>query len=140
MLLNAWRWWRARKAPVVDEAAEVLNVPHAEDHKTVSLILAALVSIAFAYAIWEMTGFNPSSRLMPSLTLLPGLPLALWLLFRAVRDYTPQRDPAFNEPTVLFALLGYAVAIWAIGFSIPTIALLAWMLLARARMRLVPGA
>ena len=140
LLLNAWRWWRERKAPVVDEAAEVLNLPHAEDHKTVSLILAALVSIAFAYAIWEMTGFNPSSRLMPSLTLLPGLPLALWLLFRAVRDYTPQRDPAFNEPTVLFALLGYAVAIWAIGFSIPTIALLAWMLFARARMRLVPGA
>ena len=139
LLLNTWRWWRARKSPVVDEAAEVLNVPHAENHKTVSLILAALVSIAFAYAIWEMTGFNPSSRLMPSLTLLPGLPLALWLLFRAVRDYTPQRDPAFNEPTVLFALLGYAVAIWAIGFSIPTIALLAWMLLARARMRLIPG-
>jgi putative tricarboxylic transport membrane protein len=31
------------------------------------------------------------------------------------------------------------VAIWAIGFSIPTVALLAWMLFARARMRLVPG-
>ena len=30
-----------------------------------SLILAALVSVAFAYALYEMMGFNPSSRLMP---------------------------------------------------------------------------
>jgi putative tricarboxylic transport membrane protein len=98
------------------------------------------VSVAFAYALWEMTGFNPSSQLMPSLALLPGLPLALWLLVRAIRDHRPPAgDAEFKEPAILFALIGYAVAIWAIGFSIPTVALLAWMLFARARMRLVPG-
>ena len=126
---------RARKKPLLEEAEDALNLPDAEDHKTVSLILAGLVSIAFAYAIWEMMGFNPSSRLMPSLALLPGLPLALWLLYRAVRDYAPSNNPEFNEPTVLFALIAYAIAIWAIGFSIPTIALLLWMLLMRAKMR-----
>ncbi len=128
-----------RRNPQTEFASEALNLPHTEDHKTVSLILAGLVSIAFAYAIWEMMGFNPSSRLMPSLALLPGLPLALWLLYRAVRDYAPARDPEFNEPTILFALIAYAIAIWAVGFSIPTIALLLWMLFMRARMRPLSG-
>jgi uncharacterized membrane protein len=37
-------------------------------------------------------------------------------------------------------LIGYVVAIWAVGFSIPTVALLAWMLLIRAAMRPLPAA
>ena len=140
LLLSLWRWSRARGAAREDVAAAALNLPKTEDRKTVSLILAALVSVAFAYALWEMTGFNPSSRLMPSLALLPGLPLALWLLARAIRDRRPPAaGAAFKEPMILCALLIYAAAIWAIGFSIPTVALLGWMLFARAKMRLGPG-
>jgi uncharacterized membrane protein YedE/YeeE len=76
---------------------------------------------------------------MPALALLPGLPLALWLLFRAIRDYAPATDPGFKEPMILMVLIGYAIAIWAIGFSIPTIALILWMLFTRAGMRPLPG-
>lgn len=140
LLLSLYRWWRSRGGPSKDEAAEVLALPEKTDHKTISLILAALVSVAFAYALWEMMSFNPSSRLMPSLALLPGLPLALWLLYRAVRDYAPAADPTFNEPTILLVLLAYAVAVWALGFSIPTVVLLLWMLFVRAGMRPLPGA
>ncbi len=141
LLVNLWRWTRRSGGPREDAAATAaLKLPESSDHKTVSLILAALVSIAFAYAIWEMTGFNPSSRLMPSLALLPGLPLALWLLFRAIRDYAPPADPGFKEPKILLVLIGYAIAVWAIGFSIPTLALLFWMLFVRAGMRPLSGA
>ncbi|AKH98877.1 hypothetical protein IMCC20628_00141 [Hoeflea sp. IMCC20628] len=138
-ILNIYRWLRNRGKAKADTAAEVLNLPAAEDHKTISLILSGLVSIAFAYAIWEMTGFNASSRLMPSLALYPGLLLSLWLLYRAIRDYAPSTGSQFKEPLILIVLVVYAVALWAIGFTIPTIGLLLWMLFARASMRLVPG-
>ncbi|MGJ8573174.1 MAG: tripartite tricarboxylate transporter permease [Hoeflea sp.] len=138
-ILNIYRWIRNRDKTQIDAAAQVLNLPASEDHKTISLILAGLVSIAFAYAIWEMTGFNASSRLMPSLALFPGLLLALWLLYRAIRDYAPATGSQFKEPLILIVLVVYAIALWAIGFTIPTIGLLLWMLFARASMRLVPG-
>ena len=37
---------------------------------------------------------------------------------------------------ILLVLILYAVAVWAIGLSIPTGLLIAWMLLVRARMRI----
>ena len=139
LLVNLVRWMKNRRSASPDLAAEALDLPDTEDHKTISLILAALVSVAFAYAIYEMMGFNPSSRLMPALALLPGLPLALWLSFRALRDYAPGTNAEFREPAVLVVLIVYAIALWAIGFTLPTLALLAWMLFVRAGMRLVPG-
>ena len=139
LLFSLWRWFKARETPRLDAAAEVLDLPEAHDHKTVSLILAGFVSIAFGYAIYEMTGFNPSSRLMPSLALLPGLPLALWLLYRAARDYAPGSEQDFKEPAILLVLIAYGIALWTIGFTISTVALLAWMLFVRAGMRPIPG-
>lgn len=140
VLLNVWRRFRTRGKPQRDVAAEALDLPDKTDNKTVSLILATLITLAFAYAIWEMMSFNPSSRLMPSLALLPGLPLALWLLVRAVRNYSSAADPNFKEPMILIVLIGYAIALWAIGFTVATIALLCWMLFVRANMRPVTGA
>ncbi len=106
------------------------------EHKAIALVLAALATVVFVYAIWEMRTFNPTSRMMPLLATVPGLPLSLWLLVRAIREYSPSASSeAFNEHWVLMALIAYAFAVWAIGFSVPTIALLAWMLFARARMR-----
>lgn len=150
--MHGWRWLGARReaaAPEAPEAAEAVEAVEAvedtagpeADHRTVSLVLAALATVAFAYALWEMTTFNPTSRLMPSLAILPGLPLALWLLVRGIRG---MRHPSVggasaNEAGILFVLLGYAVAVWAIGFSIPTVALLGWMLFHRARMRWFTG-
>ena len=70
---------------------------------------------------------------------MPGLPLALWLVFRGVREY--QNDFANDgaELWILLTLIVYAIAVWAIGLSLPTIALIAWMLLGRAKMRLWTG-
>jgi TctA family transporter len=131
------RWRGGGTAPVVadgptDEDAET-DEPGA--HPRVALILAAIATAAFAYAAWEMTQFNPSSRLMPLLAVVPGLPLCLWLLIRGIREIGAPGESLAGEPQVLLALLAYAVAVWAIGYSIPTAALVAWMLLARARMR-----
>jgi hypothetical protein len=76
---------------------------------------------------------------MPLLAIVPGVPLALWLVFSGLRRYENDFGRDAGELTILLVLLGYAVAVWAIGLSIPTIALLAWMLLARARMRIATG-
>lgn len=139
VVLNIYRWFRLRGEAPAHDGVDALDLPDTADHKTISVILAALVSAAFAYAIWEMMGFNPSSRLMPSLALYPGVLLALWLLYRALRDYAPTTGTQFKEPLILIVLVAYAIALWAIGFTIPTIGLLLWMLFARAGMRLVPG-
>lgn len=45
----------------------------------------------------------------------------------------------FNEPVFLFALIGYGILVWAIGFNIATVILLAWMLFYCARMKVVTG-
>ena len=140
LLIKLWRAWRDREENRVVDASKVLDLPETTDRKGISLILAGVVSVAFAYALWEMTGFNASSRLMPSLALLPGLPLALVLLYRSIQAYPGETDDGFNEPKILFVLIGYSVALWAIGFSIPTAALLIWMLFFRAGMRPLTGA
>jgi TctA family transporter len=104
-------------------------------HPVIAFALAALATVAFAYAAWEMTQFNPTSRLMPLLAVVPGLPLCGWLLFRGVRELGQAGLDLSGEPLVLAVLLVYAVAVWAVGYSVPTALLVAWMLLARARMR-----
>ena len=69
----------------------------------------------------------------------PVLPRVRTVAVISIRDFAPSTDSEFNEPVILFVLIGYTVAIWAIGFSIPTIGLILWMLFKRAGMRLVPG-
>ncbi len=145
LALRLWRALRDRRAtgavaaaPAPGSAPESRKA--ASKHPLIDLILAAAVSVAFAWALTEMPGFNPTSRLMPAPALLPGLPLALFLLYRAIRDDRRLRDPAFSEPVILVALVLYAAAIRVLGFTLPTVALLAWMLFARAGMRWWTGA
>jgi hypothetical protein len=73
---------------------------------------------------------------MPALAIVPGLPLSLWLVFRGVREFRNDFARDGNELWILATLVLYAVAVWAIGLSIPTALLIAWMLLAKAGMRL----
>ncbi|KZM49775.1 tripartite tricarboxylate transporter permease [Labrenzia sp. OB1] len=127
---------RGRKAePAPENALPTLNAPS----HGIALVLAAIVSVMFAYALWETFSFNPASRLMPGLAILPGLPLALYLLVRGLRGYRNDFSRDANELWVLVALFVYAVAVWAFGLSIPTVALIAWMLLVKARMRIWTG-
>ena len=134
LLLSAWRWWRARHAAPAAPAAvdEVLAV---RPDRGVSLLLAGIAAVMFAYALAEMLTFSPTSRLMPSLAILPGLPLALWLVFRGIREFEPDFARNAGELRILLALILYGIAVWAIGLSLPTLGLIAWMLLHRARMR-----
>ena len=144
LLLSGVRMLRARAMPLLTTSAAAVRQPTDEDadtdepgaHPGVALALAIVATAAFAYAAWEMTTFNATSRLMPSLAILPGLPLCLWLLWRGIRERNaPGVGAVPDEAAILGALAFYAVAVWAIGFSVPTVALLAWMLLVRAKMR-----
>ena len=142
LLLSAYRWYRARHQSE-DAVKDDVPPPPVETSTSsvgVALVLAVIVAVMFVYAVWEMQSFNPVSRLMPALAIVPGLPLALWLVFRGVREY--QNDFANDgaELWILLTLIVYAIAVWAIGLSLPTIALIAWMLLGRAKMRLLTGA
>lgn len=135
LLLSLIRWLRTRHTPG-DEGPGDEDAPPPDSNRSIALVLAALALVMFAYALWETFTFNPTSRLMPALAIVPGLPLALWLFVRGIREYENEFARDGGELSVLVVLVTYAVAVWAIGLSIPTVALIAWMLLARAKMRL----
>lgn len=138
MAISLVQWIRNRNAPAVPDAPaseEDAASPTAEPSRGIALILAAIATVMFLYATWEMFTFNPASRLMPALAIVPGLPLMLWLVIRGVREYRPDIGRNAGELWILCAFVVYTIAVWAIGVSIPTIALIAWMLLARAKMR-----
>lgn len=126
------RQWQSNEAVTEPEDTDTAE----ECNRSVALMLAALAATLFLYALWETFTFNPASRLMPLLAIAPGVPLTLWLVFRGVREFKPDLARDAGELTILAVLLAYAVALWAIGLTIPTLALLCWMLLARAQMRL----
>ncbi|MEO9775226.1 tripartite tricarboxylate transporter permease [Roseibium sp.] len=150
VMLSVVRWLRARRhaavaapapAPASGLAAATENedIPVATPSRGISLVLAALAALMFSYALLDMFSFNPSSRLMPALAIVPGLPLSLYLLARGVQDYDNDFARDANELRVLVVLVAYAIAVWAIGVSLPTVGLIAWMLLVKARMRLWTG-
>ncbi|MFY0990791.1 tripartite tricarboxylate transporter permease [Halomonas sp. C05BenzN] len=109
----------------------------------VTLVVAGLMVVAFAYAFFEMLGFRSSARLMPSLAIVPGLTLALFILGRQVvrlrRVGGVVNLDSRNELPVLGGILLYGVGIWLVGFNLATPLLLAWLLLRHAGMRLFTG-
>jgi len=135
LLLSGLRWIRTRRTPGAEGPGEEDADPP-ECNRSVALLLALIACAMFVYALWEMFTFNPASRLMPALAILPGVPLTLWLVIRGWREHENEFSRDASELTILAVLIGYTVAVWALGLSIPTVALIAWMLLARARMRI----
>jgi hypothetical protein len=109
----------------------------------VDVALAGLMTVIFAYALYEMQDFAPDSRLLPSLAIIPGLAFSVVVLGARVRHFVrADEEPPplpFTEPRFLVALLAYAGLIWAVGFDIATVVLIAWMLFGCAKMRLVTG-
>lgn len=103
--------------------------------RIVSAILAVLVAGAFAYGWWEMQGFRGTSRLMPGLAIYPGLVLSLLLIWQAARALPGASLENFTEHRFLLVLFLYPFGVWALGYSLPTLALLAWMLLFCASLR-----
>jgi len=99
--------------------------------------------VAFAYAFFEMLGFAPDSRLLPALAIFPGLVFAMIVLIGRLRRLGAAKRPPgiaqYREPFFLLALVVYGILVWAFGFNVATVALLAWMLLDCAKMRPVTG-
>lgn len=140
LIISAYKWLREYRSPEI--GAELSEGPDDEDadmpatNQSIALILAVIATAMFAYALWEMFTFNPASRLMPALAIVPGLPLTLWLVVRGVREFQNDFSQDAGELSILLVLILYAIAVWAIGLSIPTVLLIVWMLLVRAKMRL----
>lgn len=104
-------------------------------YKLISVILAVLVCAAFAYGVWEMQGFNNTSQLMPGLAIYPGLVLSAYLVWTGFRNLPVSWHSDFTEHRYLWILVLYPAAVWAIGYSLPTLGLMLWMLLYCAGMR-----
>lgn len=118
-----------------DEVGNEASLATPAPDNTMEVCMALFASLAFAYALWAMQAFNPTSRAMPLLATIPGLPLALWLLIKAARHFKAPVGQDFGELTVMLGLILYAFSVWAVGLSLPTIALIFWMLKIKARMR-----
>lgn len=106
---------------------------------SVVLITVLLMTVAFGYALVEMLGYRPNARLMPSLGIVPGLLLSLYVLGRQLvrirRRGHSVSLASRRELPVLGGILLYGVAMWLIGFNLATLLLLAWLLIGCARMR-----
>jgi hypothetical protein len=138
LIWKLWKTWRARRSGNGDVTPARPTLGTAEQPGA-SLTLAMVMVVIFAYALWEMTGFHDSAQLLPALGILPGILLAVIVLARRLMR-RPDPVPGFREHWFMGALAAYVVVMWAVGFNIATVGLLAWMLFHCARMRPVTGA
>ncbi|HSM42607.1 MAG TPA: tripartite tricarboxylate transporter permease [Afifellaceae bacterium] len=146
LLLQLVRKMRHRRAvlqgkPVEEGFVSKPALPAQTERPLLELALAAFMVAVFAYAFYEMLGFAPDSRLLPTLAIVPGFIFAVVVLAARLHRGLSQDDDRepFAEPAFMMVLVGYAVLVWAIGFDIATVGLLAWMLLYCARMRWIPA-
>lgn len=140
LLITGWKLIRAHGAaaaagnavgvvPVEEELAEPGHT------RIIAAVMAGIATIAFAFAMWEMQRFNPTSQLLPGLAIYPGFVLSALLLIQSLRVLPGAAWGDFREHRFLPMLILYPAAIWAIGYSVPTLALIAWMLVFCAGMR-----
>lgn len=143
LLMTGWQRWREARAedkPGAEAAAEMVTGDDAPERQNpVALVLALVALVTFLYALWEMQGFATTSKLMPSLAVYPGVVLSAWLVIDAVRRRAGMGED-FIEHRYLATLVAFSVALWAFGFTLPTLALIVWMLFYCARMRWWTGA
>jgi hypothetical protein len=147
-------WFRARhraRAPagsVLEAAAGAPTVPASQEtvSVTVSLALAALLTLVFGYALILAVNFLPDARLLPLLAIIPGVALAATALVQEVRPFwRGVALPALGEEVVgelvqFGFLVLLIVGIWTVGF-VPAVALyLFGILLRKARMHVVTAA
>jgi len=140
LVLTGWRLVRSHGAAVA--AGSAVGVVAVEEDlaepghtRIISAVLALIVTGAFGYAMWELQSFNRTSQLLPGLAIYPGFLLSVMLLIRALRSLPGSSWGDFNEHCLLPMLVVYPVAIWVLGYHLPTVALLAWLLLVSAGMR-----
>ncbi|QTP56102.1 tripartite tricarboxylate transporter permease [Billgrantia sulfidoxydans] len=131
------RWSAGHDEPQPQTAADGGEI--ASHDSSVVLVMVLLMVAVFGYALVEMLGFRPNARLMPSLGIVPGLLLSLYLLGRQLvrmrRQGAVANLASRKELPVLGGILLYGIAMWLIGFNLATPLLLAWLLIGCARMR-----
>lgn len=142
LALSGWRLVRAHGAKAA--AGTAVGVAPVEEDldepghtRIVAAVLAAIVMAVFGYAMWEMQRFNPTSQLLPGLAIYPGFVLSALLLIQALRALPGAAWGDFREHRFLPVLIMYPAAIWAFGYSLPTLVLIGWMLVFCAGMRLL---
>ncbi|UMA64393.1 tripartite tricarboxylate transporter permease [Roseivivax marinus] len=143
LMVQFARWARARRAAVPNAEDTSGPAPASTEEslplgapKSIEIALALSSLVGFVYCAWEASQFNPSSRMMPLIAIVPGLPLSVLLLIQALRHSDIKRPSAnLDEVQVLGVLVAYSIGIWAFGFSLPSLALLGWMLFIRSGMR-----
>jgi hypothetical protein len=130
------RWLRTKYRPHTVTAAaaqtpEAVTAPPATQETvsvTVSLALAALLTLVFGYALSLAVNFLPDARLLPLLAIIPGVMLAATALVQeALPFWRGAALPAIGEEAVgelvQFGFLVLLVlGIWIVGF-VPAVAL-----------------
>ncbi|WP_029029792.1 tripartite tricarboxylate transporter permease [Salinarimonas rosea] len=148
LLLRLAGHLRARRSRAAAAAAAGIRMvaPLRKERRTdtrIGLAVAWLILVVFVYAAFETAGFAPDSRLLPMLAIAPGLILGAFVVVRETRralgEGVVSDSAAVAEIPYLLTILAYGVGIWLVGFDIATIALLIWMLIGCARMRLATG-
>jgi TctA family transporter len=114
----------------------------------VSTTLSLFMLGVFAYALVEARTFLPQAQALPLFAIIPGVVLAavafgrdLWAghWFKRAATVAAEsgevRSVVREELLQYLVLVGYAAAIWFVGFYVATPVYLAWVLIARAKMR-----
>ncbi|MCE8041646.1 tripartite tricarboxylate transporter permease [Halomonas daqingensis] len=139
LVLNAVRWLRRRRTATPQTKTAVPDEKLPNHDSSIVLLTALVMVVAFGYALVEMMGFRPNARLMPSLGIVPGLLLSLYVLgrqlFRLHRQGRVANLASRRELPILGGILSYGLAMWLIGFNLATPLLLGWLLVGCARMR-----
>lgn len=136
LLISGWKMLRARGVIGDHPPIAPSDDEEQQGHKRIiAAALACIVLVAFVYAVWELQRFNPTSQLLPGLAIYPGLVLSMLLVFTAIRKLPGAHWNHFNEHRYLPVLILYPLAVWGLGYYLPTIVLIAWMLLLCAKMR-----
>ena len=141
ILIQMFKTLTSKKARDVahNQRASII-LPSERNDLLSSLVLAFGVSVVFIASFIAMFDFDPESRLLPSVAIIPGGVFAIIALFKAIKSLGNKNDIYVNPELIfILAVLIYVGAMWMFGFDMATLGLVAWMLFFCAKLRLVAG-
>ena len=141
ILIQMFKRLTSKKATdVAHNQSAPITLPSEKNDLLSSLVLAFGVSVVFIAAFIAMFDFDPESRLLPSVAIIPGGVFAIIALFKAIKSLGNKNDIYVNPELIfILAVLIYVGAMWMFGFDMATLGLVAWMLFFCAKLRLVAG-
>ena len=141
ILIQMFKRLTSKKAKdVAHNQSASITLPSEKNDLLSSLVLAFGVSVVFIAAFIAMFDFDPESRLLPSVAIIPGGIFAIIALLKAIKSLGNKSHIYVNpELPFILAVLIYVGAMWMFGFDMATLGLVAWMLFFCAKLRLVAG-